>query len=121
MRFIENAMLEKYLKYTRIADSVEYEDKASVARSNKAVDSMYTLVREAVQKGETELSKLYPLLDDASAMKWLAHQLVESTELPKNIENKCFSIIETLANKNDPNSYGEELWLKEWAQKRGRA
>ncbi|MEB8434490.1 hypothetical protein OO007_19790 [Cocleimonas sp. KMM 6892] len=110
--------MDQYLKLAKLADSVVYEDSKSVQGSNSAVNSMYSIVRDA---GEDDLMSLITLLENSAAKKWLAHQLVELHSLPKDVEDKCFNIVQELANKDSLNAVGEQLWLEEWKSKLGRA
>ncbi|TRY28668.1 hypothetical protein [Aliiglaciecola sp. M165] len=107
--------MNQYIELSNIANSIVYEKATSVAKANAAVEKMYSIVREADSK---ELSELYNLLDHPSAGTWLAHQLVELHALPKNIEVRCFKIVEKLAKSNSVEALGEQMWLKEWSNKR---
>jgi len=80
---------------------------------------MYKIVRALEKQGA--VLDLLPLLDEPSCAAWLAHQLVECSELPKSIEDRCFTIIEELAKNGDNvDSFVENVWLKEWKAKKGR-
>jgi len=80
---------------------------------------MYSLIRKAVSEGN--IKEYFPLLQHPVARKWIAHQLVENAELPKEVEDSCFSIVEELAENGDPaDALGERYWLQEWNEKKGR-
>ncbi len=78
---------------------------------------MYSIVRNADSES---LKQLFPLLEDPLSKRWLAHQLVELHNLPLEIENQCFYIVEQLAAGDSAEAFGESLWLKEWSNKLGR-
>ncbi|MEZ9517800.1 hypothetical protein AB4359_17925 [Vibrio splendidus] len=111
-------MLNQYIELVNATEKVEYDNSNSVKSSNSAVDKMYSIVRSA---SGVELENLFELLEHSLAKKWLAHQLIECHSLPIEIEDKCISIVESLAKEGTLNSFGEEIWLKEWKPKLGRA
>ena len=112
--------VDEYRQCVEIASGVDYADKDSVRRMNQAVDTMYRIVSDAVQDGETSIRKLITLLDEPEASKWLAHQLVASANLAGDVEDRCFAIIEDLARGDGPDAIGEQMWLDEWRSKKGR-
>ena len=77
-------MIDEYRNCARICALVEYGDKESVKRNNQAVSRMYEMVQRVAIEGAEEIKKLAMLLDEPESSKWLAHQLVEITELPMN-------------------------------------
>lgn len=106
-------MLDDYRECAQVCEAVNYADKTSVERCNEAVSKMYLIVEEANRKGQNAIIELATLLDEPGPAKWLAHQLVERAKITHEIRNKCFSIVEKLANGNDANAFGEQIWLKE--------
>ena len=112
--------IDEYKKLVEAAEAVDYADRQSVKRRNKAVDGMYRFVRSIARDGPGAIDEIAQLLDEPSSAKWLAHHLVECAELLKSTEDKCFAIIEGLAKNNGPEGMGEEIWLKEWKSKKGR-
>lgn len=111
-------LIQEYLKCSKICENINYQDKLSVKKSNASVTKMYKLVREASNMGKDALSELAKLLDEPIASKWLAHQLIEETNITHEIVKKCFSIVEKLASGNDVNASGEKIWLSEWKEKK---
>jgi hypothetical protein len=112
--------IEEYKALVRVTETVDYADRSTIRRSNKAVTGMYKLVRSVANNAQDAIKELAQLLDEPSAAKWLAHQLVECAALPKTTEDKCFAIIEDLAKDNGPQGMGEQIWLKEWKPRKGR-
>jgi len=84
--------IEEYRALVQATETVDYAARSTIRRSNKAVTGMYKLVRSVAHNGQDAITQLAQLLDDPSAAKWLAHQLVECAELPKTIEDKCFAV-----------------------------
>jgi len=112
--------IEEYKALVEITETVDYIDRQTIRSSNKGVAKMYQLVHSVAREGPDAIDELARLLDDPKAARWLAHQLVECTELPKATEEKCFAIIEELSKKDGPGGMGEKIWLKEWKPKKGR-
>ena len=106
-------MIDEYRECVRICAEIEYSDITSVKRSNKAVDKMYQIVEKANNEGVGAIADLATLLDEPDCAKWLAHQLVEKATITKEIENKCFAIVEVLAKGDGPDAFGEQAWLEE--------
>ncbi len=113
-------MLEEYRRCVAICAAIDYADDLSVRANNRAVDRMYEIVREAAEAGPDAICRLAALLDEPDPGKYLAHQLVETVELAKETEAKCFSIIEQLAKGNGLDVMGEQMWLKKWKARTGR-
>ena len=110
--------IDEYKTLVAVTKVIDYADRRTIQRSNKAVSRMYELVRTVVRSGPAGIEELASLLDDPAAAQWLAHQLVECADLPKAIEDKCFRVVEGLAAADD--GIGEQYWLKEWKSKKGR-
>lgn len=115
-----NTLIKEYLDCVEVTVSINLLDKKSIKKNNHAVDKMYSIIRNAAKKGNDEINHFFPLLKDPKTSKWLAHQLVEICELPKEIEDQCFSIVYNLAKSNSANEMGEAYWLEEWSKKKGR-
>ena len=113
-------MINEYKRYASICSQTDYEEKESVTSHNNAVDQMYRIVIEAAKIGPDSINELAELLDDKIAAPWLAHHLIEKTEIPKTLEGKCFEIIENIALGSDVDAMGEKQWLREWKNKKGR-
>ena len=114
-------MQTEYRECAERCARTDYGDPASVADNNRAVDRMYEIVRQAVQEGTEAVNQLVSLLDEPVPARWLAHQLVEIARLPRDVEDRCFAIIEGLATGDGLEVMGEPMWLKEWKVKKNRA
>ena len=114
-------MQSEYRECAERCARIEYCDPASVADSNRAVDRMYEIVKLAVKEGEGAVNKLVSLLDEPVSARWLAHQLVEIADLQRDVEDRCFAIVEELATGDGPEAMGEAVWLKEFKVKKNRA
>ncbi len=106
-------MISEYRKCANVCSLIDYADKSSVKRSNKAVGKMYQIVQAANNEGPETVTELAALLNEPDCAKWLAHQLVERAAITKEIRNKCFAIVKTLAKGESAEALGERMWLKE--------
>jgi hypothetical protein len=97
---------EEYRKCAEICQGTDYGSKQSVSNRNKVVNRMYEIVEQASETGRESVAELIELLDDEISSKWIAHHIVEKTKVDPSIRDKCFKIIEKLANGDDPNAFG---------------
>lgn len=111
--------MEAYIKAVNIvkANSEKFT-WFSTFRSNIAVIKMYKIVTKLEK--QNRVSELFPLLDDTDCGIWLSHQLVERATIPRNIEDKCFEMVEGYSIQGGSEGYGNKLWLKEWKEKKNR-
>ncbi len=79
---------------------------------------MYKLITSAAQQGADSISAFFPLLDEPTSAKWLAHQLLEKTQVDTQVEEKCLKIIEALAKGDGPDALGEKWWLRDYKAKK---
>lgn len=105
------------------AASVNYSDSKSVRKFNASSDRMRAIVDEIVNLGEDAILVFTSLLDTEPAAPWAAHHLVEMADLDSATLEKCFSRVERAKSdaeaKGDlASAMGEELWLKEWREKK---
>ncbi len=113
-------MIDEYRKCSKICASLDCSDNKSVQKNNRAVSRMYKIVQTAAAEGLEAIGRLSVLLDEPESGKWIAHQLVEKADLPKEVEDKCFRIIEILSKGDSLNALGNSMWLDEWKKKKGR-
>lgn len=106
-------MINEYRECVRVCSAIDYTDESSVKRSNKAVEKMYQIVQAANSSGPETVTELTALLNEPDCAKWLAHQLVEKAAITKEVKNKCFAIVETLAKGESAEALGERMWIEE--------
>jgi len=114
-------VLDQYRKCTEICSKIDYGNKASIRVNNRAVDKMYKIVGDAVKQGHSAVNELVKLLDEPLSAPWIAHQLLEKTTVCQEVEKKCLSIIWKLATEDggEPGQQvGEQIWLKQWYEKK---
>jgi len=113
-----NGIAEEYREWANLWETIDYADKASVRKCNRAADRMRKIVQEAEGSGPDAVAVLLPLLDEAIPAKWLAHHLVEMTSIDKATKKQCFQIVKQhirdLRSKGQAaDVMGEEMWLRE--------
>jgi hypothetical protein len=113
--------LDDYQNCVEKCATTDYGNPQSVKIHNQAVQKMYEIVEQAARQGEETINTLATLLDHPRAAKWLAFQLLEKANVDSNVENKCLSIINGMANTESADSYGARIWLEKWKQNRNRA
>lgn len=80
---------------------------------------MYRIVEDASSNGDAGVAELLPLLEEPESARWLAHQLLEGCIVSSMVEQKCLEIIRSLATGSSAEALGEQIWLKDYATKRG--
>lgn len=96
--------------------STDYNSQEEIRQHNKAANQMREIVVNAQKEGEQSLAELIQLLDDPTANKWLAFQLLELCELQETDTKRCLAIIRRLATGSSTDVMGAELWLQAWAK-----
>ena len=115
------ANLDEYQNCVEKCAATDYGDPQAVKVHNRAVQKMYEIVEQAVREGAEAIKILATLLDHPLAARWLAFQLLEKANVDTEVENKCLSIINGMANAGSADSYGAGVWLEKWKQNRNRA
>jgi hypothetical protein len=100
--------VERYRAYTATCLATDYDSPASVRRHNRAADEMRRLVGEP-----GAVAELLPLLDEPTAARWLAFQLVESGGLSDDVIQRCLAVVRALAAGGDAEAMGARMWLRE--------
>ena len=113
--------LERYRELARIHERIDYGDSSSIGRANNAADEMARIYR-AVSAEASGLDSFIKLLDEPTAkiQLWAAHHLLEHAHLSESMETKALEIIKLYSQGDDPDAYGEQLWLKDWESKRNQ-
>lgn len=116
-------LMSEYLLSAETAASVDYSDKKSVRRFNALSDRMRAIVHEVVTLGQNAIRHFSSVLDKEPAAVWAAHHLVELVDLDSATLSKCFERVEQArvqaeAQGDMANAMGEEMWLKEWRERK---
>lgn len=118
------ALLDEYVACATQCMAIDYGDRNSVRRYNRASDRMRAITDEVVAMGHQAVKKLAALLDVEPASGWVAHHLVEKADLDPETTRKCFAKVEEAIEKaeteaNLADAMGEKMWLQEWKTKKG--
>ena len=105
-------LLIEYRECLVITENTNYNDKSSVKEHNNAVDRMRVIITDINKMGQSSIKYFAELLDDPTASKWLAHQLVDIDTISEELHTKCISVIRKLAEEDSVSGYGEKLWLE---------
>jgi aspartate oxidase len=97
--------------------NVNYADNKALKRNNDSAKRMYEIV-ELIRDhyGAEGVRRISRLLDveDYKTNRWLATQLLEKVKLDDEIKIKALSIIEQIAESDDPSAIGFQIWLQNW-------
>ena len=112
-------LLNRYEELAGIHASIDYGDSRSVKRANDAVDEMISISRDVSVMGEAGLNAFAALLDVSTnkANLWAAHHILEYMGFSKSLEQRALGIIRENAKGESPDAFGEQLWLRDWAEK----
>jgi hypothetical protein len=99
---------DHYRHYATTCSATDYGSASSVRRHNDAVDAMRSLAAEPGATGE-----LSPLLDEPECARWLAFQLLESTDPSPPVAERCLAIIRRMADSRGVDAMGAREWLRE--------
>jgi hypothetical protein len=110
-----NNLITEYKKQSQIHSKIDYDDKSSVIRGNKAVDKMISIAKEINEhpSGIFEFRNLLNAKDDHLSL-WASHHILEYMDYSSQDESTALKHIEKAAK----NEYGEEIWLEEWKGKK---
>lgn len=111
-----NELIEEYRQMASICNNIDYSDKKSVKRNNRAVSRMYEIVHKLRKEfgniGMAEFAKLIDVKQDRTDL-WASVQMLEKMTVDKDIEAKALTIIKEEAKQ----SLGMEYWLKSYYNK----
>lgn len=109
--------ITEYKEMAFICSQIDYSDKRSVRRNNKAVDRMYEIINiintDFGEKGIVEFSKLLDI-EIYRINIWAAVQMLEKFTVNKDTEEKALDIIK----KDAETSIGMEYWLKDYINRK---
>ncbi|MCB0744080.1 MAG: hypothetical protein KDC67_09260 [Ignavibacteriae bacterium] len=116
---IEN-LIEDYKRQAKICSEIDYMDKDSVKKNNKAVNRMYQIVELISESNnQNEIDEFSKLLKDKENRTnlWSAVHLLEKLNFDKKTEKEALKIIEKVAKGNTSEAMGFQYWLKEYKSK----
>ena len=105
-------MIEQYIKLAELHAMTDYSDDAEVACANRAANEMIEIAKSVGSK--VTLEEFATLLEHQVAKKWAAHHLIEVIGITDSLLEKSLNTIREVADSNDPDSFGEKMWLEHW-------
>ena len=108
---------ELYTSFVKTHSEVDYSNKNSVKKGNKAVTKMLTLIATS-KKSDPVKTQTYleELLNHKECEVWSATHLLEN--FPNSGKQKeALTIIETIASGDSAEAMGFQFWLKDWKSK----
>lgn len=109
-------LINEYIENAKIQLNIEYGDKNSVKRGNKAIEKMIKISKKInVEFSERiiDFSKLLEMKEDRIDI-WVAHHLLENMNYTKEIERKAISVIERYSKEDSIEGLGNRMWLAKW-------
>ncbi len=108
-------MLNRYIELAELHANTDYSDSESVKIANRAANEMIRIA-ESVGR-DISAEEFAALLEHPIARKWAAHHLIELLNESGPLLQKSLKTIRDVANSDDPDAFGEEMWLKEWVSR----
>jgi len=120
---VSDELIDEYIACAEEAASVNYADKKSVRQFNALSDRMRAIATELVTLGQDALVRFASVLNIEPAAGWAAHHLVEMADVDSQTLVKCFqrfrqAKLQAEAKGDLANAMGEEMWLKEWMERK---
>lgn len=101
--------VEKYCEMAEVHAAIDYGDKASVKRANRAADSLRNIGQKEL--GSEQLLRI--LSSDHPSSLWAAHHLLEFHELTAEHRAQAVERIEAEIAKGGVTAMGERIFLTE--------
>lgn len=107
---VYNKLVEDYKKCVKVHFNIDYEDKKSISRGNKAVSDMIQIAKEINNKFPEKISDFCKLLQvrENKTDIWVAHHILEHMSYTKEIEKKAIKL-----SKNMLESVLRKTWETE--------
>lgn len=115
-------LLERYKKLAEINANVNFGDKASVRKGNRAATEMSKISNAFIESGEEGIKSFAALLDETEnrVQNWAAIAILESMKAPKVVENKALAFIEKYSKGDDLEAFGTRMWLADWKSRKSK-
>lgn len=113
-------LVNEYLECIRITSIIDYGDKSSVRKNNKAVDRMIKISKYISVNYHSRIEDFAELLqrEDMDIDLWVAHHILENMDYPPELEDKALDVIIKSSNEDSVEGLGNRMWLETWFQKR---
>ena len=108
------SLIAQYKQSAETHSQIDYANKNSVKRGNKAAEKMREIALLA-KYDETLADELISLLYlHHPASLWAAHHTLELLPHSEEIECRALEVIQREIGSSGLNSYGEKIWLDEY-------
>ena len=112
---------DEYLNCTKIISQIDYGDKSSVKKCNRAVDKMINISKCINEEYPSKIYEFAELMtrNDLRIDAWVAHHILENMDYPSELETKALEVIIKYSKEDSVEGLGERIWLEQW-NKRNR-
>lgn len=88
-------LIDEYKRCAESTNDIDYGDKSSVRRSNKAVDKMIKISKRINEEYPSRICDFAELLivTDYNIDEWIAHHILENMSYPSELERAALDII----------------------------
>lgn len=113
-------IIDTYLECAKIHFDIDYADKGSVKRGNKAVTTMIGIAKIINEKYSERIEDFSTLLNNTSNRVdiWVAHHILEHMNYSNSLEKRALAVIKKYSKQNTVNGLGNRMWLDEWKKKK---
>ncbi len=113
-------LIEKYKEYARIHYAIDFLDRTSVRKGNRAAKQMLLIVERIDKDFENGVDVFAHLLTERQHKIdcWAAFDLMERMRINKQQQQKALEVIERYAQSDEIDAYGIKLWLRNWTKKK---
>ncbi len=108
-------MLNRFIELAELHAKIDYSDSESEKIANRAANEMI-MIAESVGT-DISVEEFASLLKHPIARKWAAHHLIELLNVSGPLLQESLKTIRDVANSDDPDAFGEEMWLNEWVKR----
>ncbi|NIK80454.1 galactokinase [Paenibacillus castaneae] len=111
--------IDTYKECAKIHFEIDYSNKKSVKRANKAVVEMIRIAQRINIDFPQKMDEFSELLNEKKYRLdiWVAHHLLERMNYTKDMEEKAIAVIEEYAKEDSADGLGNRMWLSEWRKK----
>ncbi|MEI2339073.1 hypothetical protein FA002_14415 [Priestia megaterium] len=112
-------LVDLYQKSAKIHYEIDYRDKKSVKKGNRAAEDMKKIAQLIHLYYPGMLFEFATLLTNPTYRidLWAAHHVLEIMSYSPMLEDNALSVIERYADENDFTALGNRMWLDQWREK----
>ena len=113
-------LIDTYLECAKTHYHIDYADKISVKRGNKAVTTMIGIAKLINEKYPERIEDFSSLLNTTTNRIdiWAAHHILEHMNYSNSMEKRALAVIKKYSKENTANGLGNRMWLDEWKKKK---